>query len=346
MNAMKVKNGQKIEKQALVKKIAPVISFIVPFIILYYFHPDTFELTWKGRTYYLFFLWLMSLETIIVWEELKVEKMKSKLRIILFAIACALPTLYVIISQCWLDSAIIELSFKSNIGLNTFDKSFFVNLMPLSIEYLVFTILFALIVMLEYETKYLQEYSISIFFLGIIGMIYIIDNLYPYGRFTIFQFLVPTTANLAALFLGWMGYNANVSMVNHPVCGYVPLLEVSASEGFPFRAIVDWPCSGIDSLIVYTVVILIFLKKTDIPLSHKIVYFVIGAIITYVLNILRIITLSIIGLSVGGNSVQFRRFHDYYGPLYSLSWIVAYPLIISMSRMLWNKLKSRNFRLF
>ncbi|MEM3551814.1 MAG: exosortase/archaeosortase family protein [Candidatus Bathyarchaeia archaeon] len=282
----------------------------------------------------------MSLETILVWEELKPEKTKSKLRTILFAVACALPTLYAIISQYWLDSAIIELSSKSNIGLNTLDKSFFVNLMPLSIEYLVFTILFALIIMLEYDTCYLKEYSISIFFLGLIGMVYIIDNLHPYGRFTLFQFLVPTTANLAALFLGWMGYNANVIMLNHSMCGYVPLLEVSASGGVPFRAIVDWPCSGIDSLIIYTVVILIFLKKTDIPLSHRITYFVIGAIITYILNILRIVTLSIIGLNVGGNSVQFRRFHDYYGPLYSLSWIVAYPLIVSMSRLLWNKLKS------
>lgn len=343
MNAMTVKKRQ---KRILLKKIAPIISFIVPFIILYYFHPDTFELTWKGRTYYLFFIWLMSLETLIVWEELKPEETKSKLRTILFTVACVLPTLYVIISQCWLDSAIIELSSKSNIGLNTLDPSFFVNLMPLSIEYLVFTILFALIIMLEYETSYLQEYSISIFFLGIIGMVYIIDNLHPYGRFTLFQFLVPTTANLAALFLGWMGYNANVIMWNSPMFGYVPLLEVRASEGFPFRAIVDWPCSGIDSLIVYTVVILIFLKKTDIPLSHRVIYFVIGAIITYILNILRIVTLSIIGLNFGGNSVQFSRFHDYYGPLYSLSWIVAYPLIISMSRILWNKLKSRTFRLF
>lgn len=343
---MKAKNRQKTEKQMLLKKIAPIISFIAPFIILYYFHPDTFELTWKGRTYYLFFMWLMSLETIIAWEELKAEKMRSKLRTILFTIACMLPTFYVIISQYWLDSAIIELSFKSNIGLNTFDKSFFVNLMPLSIEYLVFTILFALIVTLEYETKYLQEYSISILFLGTIGMVYIIDNLHPYGRFTLFQFLVPTTANLAALFLGWMGYYANVIMINHPMCGYVPLLEVSTSEGFPFWAIVDWPCSGIDSLIIYTVVILIFLKKTDIPLNHRIVYFVIGAIITYILNILRIVTLSIIGLNLGGNSVEFRRFHDYYGPLYSLSWIVAYPLIISVSRVLWSKLKSGTFRLF
>ncbi|MEM3730827.1 MAG: archaeosortase/exosortase family protein [Candidatus Bathyarchaeia archaeon] len=329
---MKVPDKLKAERLKWLMKLAPLISFAIPFMILYYYYPSSFEMTWKGRTYYLFFLWLAALETIMLWEELKADKWSSKPRAFLFIVACALPTLYVVVSQCFLDSAIIELSFKSHIGENTLDKMFFVNLMPLSIEYLAFTILFALIVAVEYGVQDLQKYSISTFFLGTIGMIYVIDNLYPYGRFAPFQFLVPTTANLAASVLKQMGYSVRMAMMNNAMYGYVPLLQAGK-----FSAVIAWPCSGIDSLIIYTITILLFLKKTDIPLSHRVIYFIVGAMVTYLINVLRIVTIVIIGINTGEFSTDF---HNYYGPLYSLSWIIAYPLIISGSRALWGKIKT------
>jgi len=75
------------------------------------------------------------------------------------------------------------------------------------------------------------------------------------------------------------------------------------------------------------------LKKANIPWFHKIVYFTIGAIVAYFINILRIVTIFLIGLNKG----DVWAFHDYYAQLYSALWIVSYPLIIIGRRILWSK---------
>jgi hypothetical protein len=52
---------------------------------------------------------------------------------------------------------------------------------------------------------------------------------------------------------------------------------------------------------------------------------------------LRIATIFMIG--VGGGDIN--PFHNYYGPLYSISWIISYPLIIIATRALWTRVVPR-----
>jgi hypothetical protein len=49
--------------------------------------------------------------------------------------------------------------------------------------------------------------------------------------------------------------------------------------------------------------------------------------------------LFLLAIEYGQRSPQWQWFHDYYGMLYSVAWIVAYPLIIIGSEVLWHKLK-------
>jgi len=44
---------------------------------------------------------------------------------------------------------------------------------------------------------------------------------------------------------------------------------------------------------------------------------------------------------IGINGGDVWRFHDYYGSLYSITWIVAYPLIIIAIQTLLIKLKRK-----
>jgi exosortase/archaeosortase family protein len=80
------------------------------------------------------------------------------------------------------------------------------------------------------------------------------------------------------------------------------------------------------------------------PLSWKakIAAFSVGAAVTYFINVLRIATFYPIGMDYGVNSEQVRMFHNYYGPLYSIAWIAAYPLLILGSQMLWRKFNSKS----
>lgn len=327
----KILNIPKTAKEniSILINILLILVFTIPFLILYLLYPQSYEATWKGRTYYLFFAWLIFIELILSLEKIRVNKLNKlkSIRTIAFIILLLLPTAYVVAANYYgLNTAIMDLAVKSNIPR--------AHEISLSTEYLVFTIVFALTLLLAYGRQGLVTHSISVIFLGIIGLIYTIDCLYPYGAFTPFQILVPTTASLAANVLNLMGYQVEWK---EPYLG-APVLRVWNQKG-EAEAGIAWSCSGIDSLLLYSVTILLFLKDSGIPWRWRTIYFIIGAVITYFINILRIVTIFIIGIDYGVGSTQWWRFHNYYGSLYSIIWIVTYPLIIISTQILWRKIK-------
>lgn len=316
-------------------KILPILSFVIPFSILYFLYPQSFEMTWEGRTYYLFFLWLMLLETILNENALRTQLSELKsARTALFVMAFTLPTIYVIGSN-YLGWNNIFLEFAQKAGVP------FANLMPLAIEYLIFTVLFVNIAVMEFGIVNLKNYSITIVFLGVIGALYTINNIYPFGQFTPLQIFVPTATMLAAGILNLMGYKTSISYAYTPQEGSLPVLSAQPLHGSAVSFKIAWPCSGIESLLIYSITIALFLKSTAMPRKEKFVYFIFGAIITYLINGLRIVTLYIIALNGG----QITTFHDYYGQLYSVSWIMAYPLIMMASRALMVRTKISKYDL-
>jgi len=309
-------------------KLLPLLAFAVPLLWLYLLDPVSFELMWKGRTFQLFFVWLIALELILSWENIQPNKIaKPFARNLAFITTLLLPTIYVVLSNyLGLNAAIADAARQS--GITWADS------MPLSTEYLVFAVFFCLTVFLQFGKKGLADFSVPAFFLGAVGVLYTIDNVYPYGQFTPFQLLVPTTATLAAAMLGAMGYHTDLN-----VAGSMPRLTATDPAN-PLRTAtfdIAWPCAGIESLLIFAVVALLFLKRMPISWKAKIGYFAIGAAVTYFINILRIVTIFTIGM----NSGDVQTFHFYYGPLYSIAWIVAYPLIILGSQSLWRKITSK-----
>ncbi|MGD0160140.1 MAG: exosortase/archaeosortase family protein [Candidatus Bathyarchaeia archaeon] len=307
--------------------LLPLFAFVIPITVLYSLNPVVFEKTWKGRIFYVFFLWLISLEMILSLEELQTGKIKKarSIRTGVFVLSLFLPIAYVVISNFYgLNSMITNLALSNGI------QPTWADVMPLSTEYLVFAALFALIVLLEYGVRGLKVHSISGVFLGLIGLIYTIDNFYPQGSFTPFQLFVPTTASFAANFLNFLGYR----VVGYGVNGGVPMMTAIGSHGF-FGAQIEWPCSGIESLLIYSVTILLFLRNSGIPWKQRAVYFVAGGAVTYFINVLRIVTIFMIGADGPAGPTAAQTFHDYYGQLFSIAWIVFYPLLIMSSRAFW-----------
>ena len=319
-------------------KLLPLFAFAAPLAVLYWLNlPDpylgvstrySFELMWKGRTFQLFFIWLIALEFILSWETIKPKISKqNKAGLLAVAIALLLPTLYVVSEYYFgVNSAIAKAALQNGI---TFSYS-----MPLAIEYLVFSVLFCLTAFLYLGKKGLVGFALPALFVGLVGVIYTIDNVFPYGEFTPFQLLVPTTATLAAGVLGLMGYTTLQGTENG-----MPTLQVTGPLGTA-KFLIAWPCAGIESLLIFTAVALLFLQRMPISWKAKVGYFAVGATVTYFINVLRIATIFTIGTEFGINSNQVQMFHYYYGPLYSIAWIVSYPLIILASQGLWRKIKS------
>lgn len=322
----------------LLRKTLPIIGLTVPFLILYILYPSSYDLMWKGRMFYLFFLWLLFVETIINWDriaESKVTKVRS-VRTAVFVVALALPVLYITVANfAGLNNAIMDLARNYNVVPE------FVQFVPLSIEYLVLTGLFILTFSLYYGTRKTSDFAISMIFLGVIGVVYMIDTLYPWGRFTPFQIFAPTTTQLSASVLNLMGYRTSIVMKLFPNEGTLPVLTVQDAFGNTAIHPVAWVCSGVESLLIFSVTIPLFFKNSTIPWKHRAVYFIFGAAITYFINALRIATIFILDINGG----DWNTFHNVYGMLYSMTWIVSYPLLIIGSRTLWARIKTRRDKL-
>ena len=315
-------------------KLLPLVAFAAALLWLYSVDPRSFESMWKGRTFELFFVWLISLELILSWENLqtnKIDKLVSA-RTFAFIIALMLPTMYVVFANySGLNTAIAASARQSSI--------YFADYMPLATEYLVFAVLFSLITFLSYGTKGLKDFSVPTFFIAAIGALYAIDNVYPYGQFTPFQFFVPTTAVLATQILSLMGYSTNLVTKQDLSLGSLPYLTATDPTN-PARTAafgIAWPCAGIESFLIFTVVTALFLKRMPISWKAKTGYFAIGAAVTYFINVLRIVTIFMIGM----NGENTNQFHSFYGPLYSIAWIASYPLIILGSHSVWHKITNK-----
>jgi thaumarchaeosortase len=322
----------------VVVKLLPLFAFAVPLALLFLLNPAdpylqvspqvSFQLMWKGRTFQLFFIWLIALEFILSWETFKTKvNRQNRARLVAAAVALLLPTLYVV-SEYWLglNAAVAAGSLQRGVA--------FYDSMPVSVEYLVFSVLLCLIVLLYFGKKGLAGFALPSLFAALVGVLYTIDNVFPYGAFTPFQIFVPTTATLAEKILNLMGYATSMTMSQG-----MPTLQATGPLGTA-KFSIAWPCAGIESFLIFTAVILLFLQQMHISWKAKIAYFAVGAVVTYFINVLRIVTIFTIGMQYGINSNQVQTFHFYYGPLYSIIWIVSYPLIIWAIQGLWQKRKT------
>lgn len=273
--------------------------------------------TWKGRMFYLFFMWLLFLESIISWEEIVQKMPKGNIRLLLFFLSASAPLIYVLgVNFVGLNKAI--LGFGQDLGFT--GRSLEIHWI-LSVEYLVFAIFFILAICLAYGKKGLNFFSISLSLLVGIGAIFTLDTFYPRGIFRPFELLALPTSACAAVLLEILGYSVKLYYAP-PLHESMPLIS-TASGG---AARIGWPCAGVHSLLLFVLIILLLFKKSSISNLRKNIYFVVGAVGTYSVNVLRITSFFIVMANSGSDAARF--FHDTVGELYFIFWIFAYLLII------------------
>jgi thaumarchaeosortase len=289
----------------------------------------TFDVTWKGRMFYLFFAWFLVMESAFGWQEL--NKNKTKKRILQCAsLACAaIPTVYVLATNFFgLDLSVLGSGIKFGIPAVYSDNtpSDFLHLFwPLSIEYLLFFAFFMAAVMLAYKPRGIKTYAISFSLIGAIGIAYLLDTVFPFGVLKPLQELaLPTTATTAALF-DLLGYNVMFSFPVRSADSMLPALSVN--NGVSSATVtVSWACAGVYSLLLYVLIMLVFFKRTNITAFRKLLYFIIGLIGTFLSAVLRIFAIVLVYLYDG--KAAGVTFHNTYGELFGFSWIFAFILMI------------------
>lgn len=353
------------------------LSFILPISMLYFSNPDSFELIWhsQGRAPYVIFLWLLLLELALAWKKIA-NKWPS---IVAMAITIVAPTYLTGIFAFALKDEVMELGKLVGAPYLAHGE-WILESWALSIEYVVLTICFVISIWLVYKNDSFKIFSVSMFFLGATSCFHMIDTFYPFGTLTVPQAFATVTASSAVQVLNWIGYEASISGFHEGM----PILYVAGLPG-P-RPVIGWPCAGVQSLFIYTFVIMLFLKvihfslprrtiracipkrlklifktkATDFLLERKItravviaaemfivtvlknvplyMVVVIGAIGTYIVNVVRIVSFCIIGVNTGRPAADF--FHRSYGEWYFMIWIIAYILAIIYGGRILTKLST------
>ena len=318
------------------------IAAIVLLMILDYFNLESiaifnergfyFDYTWKGRLFLLFFLWLFVLEYLLNLEKPSKKDLETKPRshfkVLAIFICAIIPLIYIFsVNFLGLDQTVIKVGemLRGEYWRTHFSdwQHILRAAWPLSFEYLVFTVSFLVTTLLAYGKDGLKKFSITLAFIAGISVIYLIDTIYPYGVFKPLQLLALPTAACAAALLDILGYPFILSF--SPGLDSMPIIRTQ-SAGQMVSIGIAWPCAGVHSLFLYTLIILLLFKKSNISSFRKLLYFIVGAIGTYSVNVLRIIVYFIIRVNEGLTAAQ--TFHDVYGELLFVVWILLYILLI------------------
>jgi thaumarchaeosortase len=312
-----------IDCSFLLKTALVFAAFIVPLIILYVIDSGSFDYLWKGRAPYFLFLWLLFLEAILGWKKLEEEQTTFwTKKPVLAALILFLPTVYAVGLNFGLNAAIVELGKAVGVPAEQFGKWYLTHSWPFSFEYIIFTIFFVASIWLLYGVRGLKSFAVSSFFIGGVGIFYMIDTFYPYGTFTILQTFVPLTVSGATYVLNFLGYGTRTFSGGADGLGLI----VTGASGKSYRAIVSWSCAGSHSLFLYSFMIVLFLRGTSISRMRKIIYVVVGAVGTFFVNILRIVAILVAGVD-GGASLA-ATFHEFYGEFFFIAWMFIYLSII------------------
>lgn len=314
--------------------ITPLV-FVLPIFIAYLLAPDSFLYAWKGRIPYVFFLWLLLLEFALAWRKISEKGLSTQKRAAAIAIAAgAAPTTYIIAAfLLGLNRQFVELG--NIVGVPP--ESWFLQYSwPLSLEYLFLTAFFTIFLLLVYKSDGLKWFSVSMFFLGATGFFYLVDTFYPYGTQVVLQSFVPVAASTTAYFLGCLGYSAQFATFNVrrvidslSTTEQIPLFMVSRGTS-RFSVIIYWPCAGVQGLFIYTFAILLFLRGLSVSRWRKVIYFSIGLAGTFLINVLRLVAISMVGVNSGSAAAQL--FHSYFGELFFITWLLVYLLMIIFGR--------------
>lgn len=291
-----------------------------------------FDYTWKGRLYLLFFVWLFALESLLVFKssnEAMENTPRRKIKLLAIFVCALIPLVYIVgVNFLGFDQAIIRAGEFIRLEYWKANWAYWENSLtgdwPMSLEYVVFTISFLATILLAYGKRGLRIFSLSAALVAGIGVVYMIDTMYPSGAFTPFQAFALPTAAFAALFLQAIGMPFTMSYAPG-YFGASPIISVTAN-GVTSPTSIAWPCAGVHSLFLYVIIALLLFRKSDISSFRKSIYFVIGAIGTYFVNVLRIVTYFVILVNQGKEAALI--FHNVYGELYFFSWILGYIMLI------------------
>jgi len=157
-------------------------------------------------------------------------------------------------------------------------------------------------------------------FLAGSAMILSLDAFFPYDTLGPLQYVVPYFLKVNVWLIDVLDLGVATARDN--------LMFLRGDHG-PFALQVFWPSAGIHSIIIYSLVMMAFLLKMNIPRKRKAIYFVLGIAGTITVNLIRIFSLSVYALKVTTNAAEWEEFHGVAGEIMFLPWLFVFLLVVT-----------------
>jgi thaumarchaeosortase len=180
--------------------------------------------------------------------------------------------------------------------------------------------------------KWYKIASAGAIYLAGSALIMSLDAFFPYDSLGLLQAVVPTYMQIDQWVIRIIDEHIMNLGPGVPATAVGNLLVLNGFHGH-FALKVYWPSAGVHSMIIYSLVMLAFLLKMDIPTGRKLVYFGLGVIGTASLNVIRIISLSLFALLITTNVAEWETFHSLAGEIMFLPWLGIYlTSVVSLER--------------
>jgi thaumarchaeosortase len=299
--------------------VAVILVLVAPILFSIIAYPSTFNLSWnEGRGG--FFIALVFIPAEILGLQLNVDLKKYCIVICLSVLTIG----YFIALPIGLRDSIISAAPFYRVQL--------IDSWTWMWDFVVMATYVVLSQIVLFGKKWYKIASAGAIYLGGSALIMSLDAFFPYDSLGLLQAVVPTYMQIDQWVIRIIDEHIMNLGPGVPATAVGNLLVLNGFHGH-FALKVYWPSAGVHSMIIYSLVMLAFLLKMDIPTGRKLVYFGLGVIGTASLNVIRIISLSLFALLITTNVAEWETFHSLAGEIMFLPWSGIYlTSVVSLER--------------
>ena len=293
----KVKNKNLYIAIAIIS--SPILFALVAF-------PDTFSLSWnQGRGGFLFAL------AFIVAELVGLKLGISKKRLLAVIPLAALVIAYLVSLEFGLREYIEQ-------GAEVYNIQLILSWIWMW-DFIIMTAFVIAALSIYFGKKWIRIGPAGPNFLAGSAIILSLDAFFPYDSLGPLQYFVPYLIDLNVWLVTLFDLGEATARDN--------IMFLRGDHG-PFVLQVFWPSAGVHSIIIFSLVMMAFLLKMNIPRNRKAIYFGLGILGTITVNVIRIFALSAYALKVTTNAAKWEEFHSVAGEIMFLPWLFIFLLIV------------------
>ncbi len=300
--------------------VAGTIVLITPILFTLIAYPDTFSLAWnEGRGGFIFAM------AFIAAELIGIRRRISERRFLIAAGLAAITIAYFAALPYGLQDSIRNAAPSYDVVL--------VDSWIWMWDFVVMSVFLASSLFALYGTKWYKIAPAGAIYLVGNAAVLSLDAFFPFDSLGPLQVIVPIYLQIDQGVINFIDqYITNVGPENpnstaSPATARGNLLILNGLHG-PFALQVFWPSAGVHSMIIYTLVMLAFLLKMEMPTRRKLMYFAIGTFGTVSVNVIRITALSLYALVVTTKVAEWEAFHSVAGEIMFLPWLGVYLAIV------------------